>query len=171
MSSLLFCTGLNSLSQINSNYRYGYQFCQEILLMAKKVGLKDSTVTLIMAAHKPTLSTRSIEAGVYHTRRDSRYNPWIDAPETVQHITTGCKIQTWMAYMGRHNHVAGTLYRDICTSYGLEVLQSWRHLQIVSTMLVSHHKFVQQQKTVVIDVRIPSNYNIKKKELREIEKY
>lgn len=79
----MFCAGLNSLSQINSDCGYGYRFCQEILLVAKKVGLKGSTVTLIMAAHKPALSTRSIEAGVYHTRQDSRYNPWKDAPETV----------------------------------------------------------------------------------------
>lgn len=63
--------------------------------MAKKVGLKGSTVTPTMAAQKPALGTRSIEAGVYHTRQDSRYNPWKDAPETVWHITTRCKIQTW----------------------------------------------------------------------------
>ncbi len=35
--------------------------------------------------------------------------------ETVQHIIAGCKMQTGTAYMGRHNQVAGIMYRNICT--------------------------------------------------------
>ncbi|KAF7652027.1 hypothetical protein LDENG_00102410 [Lucifuga dentata] len=38
----------------------------------EKAGLKDSTEALIMAAQEQALSTRSIEAGVYHSRQD----PW-----------------------------------------------------------------------------------------------
>ena len=38
----------------------------------EKDGLKDSTETLIMAAEEQALNTRSMEAGVYHTRQDPR---------------------------------------------------------------------------------------------------
>ncbi|TWW69211.1 hypothetical protein D4764_18G0000170 [Takifugu flavidus] len=57
-----------------------------------KAGLKDSTEALLMAAQEQALSTRAIEARVYHTRQDPRCRLCGDAPETVQHITAGCKM-------------------------------------------------------------------------------
>ncbi|KAF7649568.1 hypothetical protein LDENG_00139440 [Lucifuga dentata] len=90
----------------------------------EKTGLKDNTETLIMAAQEQALSTRFIEAGVYH----SRQNPWCrlckDAPETVQHSLAGCKMLAGTAYTERHNQVAGIVYRNICAEYGLEVPKS-----------------------------------------------
>ncbi|TWW71259.1 hypothetical protein D4764_17G0007420 [Takifugu flavidus] len=74
-----------------------------------------------MAAQERALSTRAIEARVYHTRQDPRCRLGGDAPETVQHITAGCKMLAGKAYMERHNQVAGIVYRNICTEYGLEV--------------------------------------------------
>ncbi len=38
----------------------------------ERAGLKDSTEALLITAQEQTLSTRSIEAGVYHTRQDPR---------------------------------------------------------------------------------------------------
>ncbi|XP_015259534.1 PREDICTED: protein NLRC3-like [Cyprinodon variegatus] len=61
-------------------------------LWLEKAGLKDNTEALIMAAQVQALSTRSIEAGVYHTRQDPM-------------------MQT----------VAVIVYRNICHEYGLEV--------------------------------------------------
>ena len=95
----------------------------------EKAGLKDSTEALIMAAQEQALSTRSIEVGIYHTRQDPRCRLCKDAPETVQHIIAGCKMQAGTAYMERHNQVAGIVYRNICTEYGLEVPRSeWKTL-------------------------------------------
>ena len=68
-----------------------------------------------MAAQEYALSMRSIEAGVYHTRQ---------APETVQQIIAGCKMQEGTVYVERHNQVAGLVYRNICTEVGLEVTSS-----------------------------------------------
>jgi len=58
----------------------------------EKAGLKDSPVTLIMAAQEQALSTRAIEAGVCHIRQDPRCRLCKEASETVQHIATGCKM-------------------------------------------------------------------------------
>ena len=54
--------------------------------MAEKAGLTDSTEALILAAQKHALGTRSIEAGVYHTRQDSRFRLCKETSEPVQHI-------------------------------------------------------------------------------------
>ncbi|TWW62315.1 hypothetical protein D4764_04G0009620 [Takifugu flavidus] len=86
----------------------------------EKAGLKDSTEALLMAAQEQALSTRAIEARVYHTRQDPRCRLCGDAPETAQHITTGCKMVAGKAYIERHNKVAGIVYRNIYTEYGLE---------------------------------------------------
>lgn len=45
-----------------------------------------------------------------------------DAPEKVQHITAGCKMQAGMAYMKCHK--SGIVYRNICAKYRLEVQKS-----------------------------------------------
>ena len=47
-----------------------------------------------------------------------------DASETVQHIVAGCKMQAGRADTERHNQVAGIVYRNICTEYGLDRLKS-----------------------------------------------
>lgn len=59
----------------------------------EKAGLKISTEALIMAAQGQAQSTRSIEAGVYHTRQNPRCRLSKDASETVEHITAWCKTQ------------------------------------------------------------------------------
>ena len=86
----------------------------------EKAGLADSTEALILAAQEQALGTRSIEAGVYHTRQDPRCRLCKDASETVQHIVAGCKMQAGTAYTERHNQVAGIVDRNICSEYGLD---------------------------------------------------
>ncbi|TWW69265.1 COP9 signalosome complex subunit 1 [Takifugu flavidus] len=97
------------------------------------------------------------------------------------------------AYMERHNQVAGIVYRNICTEYGLEVPGSrWEtppkvleneqakilwDLQIqTEKMVVANQPDIvvvdKHQKTVVvIDVAIPNDSNIRKKEHKKLEKY
>ncbi|TWW77705.1 hypothetical protein D4764_12G0010950 [Takifugu flavidus] len=119
-----------------------------------KAGLKDSTEALIMAAQEQALSTRAIEARVYHTRQDPR---------------------------------------NICTEYGLEVPGArwetppkgveneqakilWDFQTQTDKMVVANQPDIvvvdKHRKTVVvIDVAIPSDSNIRKKEHEKLEKY
>ncbi|TWW59398.1 hypothetical protein D4764_06G0009280 [Takifugu flavidus] len=146
-----------------------------------------------MAAQKQALSTRAIEARVYHTRQDPRCGLCGDAPEIVQHITAGCRMLAGKAYMERHNQVAGIVYRNICTEYGLEVPGSrwetplkvlenkqakilWDFQIQTDKMVVANQPDIvvvdKHQKTVVvIDVAIPSDSSIRKKEHKKLEKY
>ncbi|TWW69232.1 hypothetical protein D4764_18G0000380 [Takifugu flavidus] len=89
------------------------------------------------------------------------------------------------AYMERHNQVAGIVYRNICTEYGLEVPGSrWEtppkvvenkqakilwdfQIQTVKMVVVDKHR----KTVVVIDVAIPNDSNIRKKEHKKLEKY
>ncbi|TWW76591.1 hypothetical protein D4764_13G0012530 [Takifugu flavidus] len=97
------------------------------------------------------------------------------------------------AYMERHNQVAGIVYRNICTEYGLEVPGSrWetppkvlenKQAKILWDFQIQTDKMVvanqpdtlvvgKHRKTVgVIDVAIPSDSNIRKKEHAKLEKY
>ncbi|KAF7670308.1 hypothetical protein LDENG_00271880, partial [Lucifuga dentata] len=157
----------------------------------EKAGLKDSTEALIIAAQEQALSTRSIEAGVYHSRQDPQLCK--DAPETVQHILAGCKMLAGTAYTERHNKVAGIVYRSICAEYRLEVPKSkWEtppkvvensrakvlwdfKFQTDKQLLANQLDMVvvdkEQKRAVVIDVAVPADSNIWKKEHEKSEKY
>ncbi|XP_078022977.1 uncharacterized protein LOC144462717 [Epinephelus lanceolatus] len=159
----------------------------------KNAGLTDSAEALIITAQEQALSTRAIEARVYHSRSDQRCRLCKDAPETVQHIVAGCKMQAGSAYMERHNQVAGIVYRNICTQYELEVPKSrcdtppnvvenyrakilWDFsFQTDKQMLANQPDIVvvekHQKKAVVVDVAIPADSNIRKKEHKKVEKY
>ena len=159
----------------------------------EKAALKDSTEALIMAAQEQALNTRSIEARIYHSRQDPRCRLCKDAPETIQHITAGCKMLAGKAYMERHNQVASIVHRNICTEYGLEVPGSrWKtppkviqndrakilwdfQFQTDKLVMANQPDIVvvdKEQKTVtVVDVAIPSDSNIRKKEHQKLEKY
>ena len=105
----------------------------------------------------------------------------------------GCKIQAGTAYTERHNQVAGIVYRNICTVYGLDPPKSrWEipqkvvendrakilwdfQIQADRQVLANQPDIVvvdKDQKTVVaIDVMVPSDSNIRKKEFEKQEKY
>ncbi|KAF7649100.1 hypothetical protein LDENG_00146690 [Lucifuga dentata] len=145
-----------------------------------------------MAAQEQALSTRSIEAGVYHSRQD----PWCrlckDAPETVQHIVALCKMLAGTAYTERHNQVAGIVYRNICAKYRLEVPKSkwetppkvvengrdkvlWDFKFQTDKQLLDNQPDMmvvdkEQKRAVVINVAVPADSNIRKKEHEKIEK-
>lgn len=76
------------------------------------------TEALITAAQEQAVSTRSIKAGVYHTRQGPRCRMCKEASETVQHIVEGCKFR--QEHTEWHKQVAGTVYRNICAQYGLD---------------------------------------------------
>ncbi|XP_068176488.1 uncharacterized protein [Antennarius striatus] len=155
-----------------------------------KAGLTDSTEALIMAAQEQALSTRAIEANIYHSRSDPRCRLCKEAPESVQHVVAGCKMLASSAYMERHNQVAVIVYRNICTQYGLEVPKSqwdippkvvengkakilWDFsFQTDKQLLANKPDIVvmdkEQKRAVVIDVAIPADANIRKKKHEKI---
>ncbi|XP_067949698.1 uncharacterized protein [Watersipora subatra] len=90
-----------------------------------KGNLTANTESLIMAAQKQVLPTRQLQTKIYHTRDYPRCRLCKDAPETMQHIISGCKQLARNAYTKRHNRVAGVVYRSLCDEYGLNKPQHW----------------------------------------------
>lgn len=91
--------------------------------------MKDSTETLIMAAHEQFLSTRATETRIYQIRQDLRCRlcrtaPVSEASETIQHIIAGCKMLAGAEYMEGYNQVASVGYSNICTKFGRETQRS-----------------------------------------------
>ncbi|XP_034750331.1 uncharacterized protein LOC117958165 [Etheostoma cragini] len=82
------------------------------------------------------------------------------------------------AYLERHNHVAGIVYRNICAEYGendrAKILWDYQ-IQPDKMVMADQPDIVVinkwQSKVVLIDVASPSDSNINKKELVKLEKY
>ena len=159
----------------------------------EKAGLKSSTEALIMAAQEQALNTRSIEARVCHTRQDPSCRLCKDAPKTVQHITAGWKMLAGKAHLERHKQVAGLIHRNICAEYGLKAPGSRREtppmvtdnerVKILWDFQIQTDKLVManqpdmvvvdkhQRTEVMVQVAIPGDGNIKKKEHEKLKKY
>ncbi|XP_078791071.1 uncharacterized protein LOC111949134 [Oryzias latipes] len=151
----------------------------------ERASLQDRLEALILAAQEQALSTRAIEAQIYHTRQDPRCRLCKEVPETIQHITAGCKMLAGKAYMERHNQVAGIIYMNMCAKYGHEIplvvenerakilwdfqIQTDRMGTANQPDIVEVDK--EQRKAIVVDVAVPSDGNIRKKEHEKLEKY
>ncbi len=116
-------------------------------------------------------------------------------PETVEHIVSGCTVLAADQYLNRHNKVAAQLHLDICKHYGIKVeAEHWyqhepdrvvendqatvlwdsqintdRHVACNKPDRVIKEK--NTDKCLIIDVAIPSDYNIQKKATDKIAKY
>ncbi|KAF7664173.1 hypothetical protein LDENG_00185720 [Lucifuga dentata] len=97
------------------------------------------------------------------------------------------------AYTERHNQVAGIVHSNICAEYGLEVPKAkWEtppkvvengrarvlwdfKFQTDKQVLANQPDTVvvdkEQKRAIVIDVAVPADSNIRKKEHEKIEKY
>ncbi|KAK7925836.1 hypothetical protein WMY93_008146 [Mugilogobius chulae] len=225
LSPLLFCIGLNPLSQIINKTGYGYRlrngatishllYMDNIKLYAKSeqdidslihttriyssdigmsFGLEKCSRMVTKRGKEPALSTRAIEAQIYHTRQNLKCRLCKEAPETVQHITAGCKMLAGKAYMELHNQLAGIVYRNICVEYGLETPRSkwetppkvvendrakilWDFQIQTDRMVMANQPDIvvvdkEQRRAVVVDVASPSDGNIRRKEHEKLDKY
>ena len=114
---------------------------------------------------------------------------------TVEHIISGCQTLAADQYLNRHNQVATQLHLDICRHYGIKVeAECWyQHkpeqvrdnekatiLWYSAIITYRHvpcnkpHKVIQEKKPdscQIIDVAIPSDYNIQEKATEKMNKY
>ena len=91
----------------------------------KKCDLTAKTEALILAAQEQALPTRQIQTQIYNIRTDASCRLCKQAPESIQHIISGCKQLAGSAYTERHNHVAGMVYRSLCAQYDLSQPHYW----------------------------------------------
>ncbi len=158
-----------------------------------KTNFQDNTEALITAAQEQALNTRAIQAKIYKTHANPKCRMCNEHDETVQHITSGCKQLAGTAYMEWHNQVAGIIHRNICKEYNLETPENWWdtpdkvtenekakilwdfHIQTDKQVMANQPDIViidkHKKEATIIDVAIPNDSNIKKKEQEKVEKY
>ena len=116
-------------------------------------------------------------------------------PEAVEHIISGCQTLAADQYLNRHKEIAAQLHLDIYKHYGIKVeVECWyqhKPEQVMenekatipwnSPSITDRHvpcnkpDIVKQEKKAdrcqIIDVAIPSDYNIQKKAKEKMSKY
>ena len=161
----------------------------------KHTGLKGETEGLIIAAQDQALNTRYYSKHIMKKGETDKCRMCHQLPETVEHIMAGCQALAADKYLDRHNKVAAELHLDICKHYGIEVqAQHWyehkpdrvmendqvtvlwdsqvhtdRHIPCNKPDIV-----IKEKKTdtcLLIDVAVPSDYNIQKKVTEKLNKY
>ena len=116
-------------------------------------------------------------------------------PETVEHTISGCQTLAADQYLNRHNQVAARLHLDICRHYAIKLeAECWyqhKPEQVMenkkatilwdSPIIIDRHVpcnkldiVIQEKKSnrcQIIDVAVPSDYNIHKKATEKMSKY
>lgn len=161
----------------------------------KHTGLKGETEGLIMAAQDQALNTRYYSKHVMKQENTDICRMCHQQPETVDHIMAGCTKIAADMYLERHNKVAAELHLDVCKHYGIQTqAKNWyehkpervaenddvtvlwdsqihtdRHIPSNKPDIVIREK--KTNKCLLIDVAVPSDYNIQKKATEKELKY
>ena len=161
----------------------------------KHTGLKGETEGLITATQDQALNTRYYSMHIIKHGTTDRCRMCHTQPETVEHIISGCQTLAADQYLYRHNQLAALLHLNICRDYGIKVeAECWyQHKSeqvlenekatimwgspIITDRYVPCNKpdIIIQEKTSdrcqIIDVAIPSDYNIQKRATQKMSKY
>ncbi|XP_067939842.1 uncharacterized protein [Watersipora subatra] len=166
--------------------------CQTYMWL-NRGNLTTNKKSLIRAAQQQVLPTRQLQTKVYHTRDNPRCRLCKYAPETIQHITSGCEQLAGNAYTERHNHVAGVVYRSLCDEYGLNKPQHRGggtpckvnendHAKILWDLYIRTDKHVlanqpdivvvdkENRKATLIGIAVPNDHIIAREEKEMVEK-
>ena len=161
----------------------------------KPTGPIGETEGLITAAQDQALNTRYYSKHIIKQGTTDRCRMCHTQPETEEHIISGCQTLAADQYLNRHNQVAAQLHLDICRHCGIKVeAECWyqhkpervmenekatilwdspiitvRHVPCNKPDIVIWEK--KSDRYQIIDVAIPSDYNIQKEATEMISKY
>lgn len=157
--------------------------------------IRAETESLIIAAQDQALTTRAIEARIHRTQTDGKCRICQKFEETVEHITAGCPILAEREYIERHNRVCHALHFTLSRHFKCPTpAQKWyEHTppRVITsedgktTILFDQPVITDRTVTanrpdiivrtgnecLIIDVAIPSDRNIVKKEAEKVLKY
>ena len=152
----------------------------------KYTGLKGETEGLITAAQDQALNTR-------YRKHIIKQGPTERC--RMCHTQAGCQTLAADKYLNRHNQVAAQLHLDICKHYAIKVdtgqwyqhnpeqvmenekatilwdhqVKTDRHIPCNKPDIIIQEK--DSERCLIIDVAIPSDYNIQKKAIEKMRKY
>lgn len=157
--------------------------------------LKGETESLLTAAQEQAINTRYHDYKIHKRLPDGKCRYCKDKDETIDHIMSACPVLAKEEYLHRHNNVCTQIHYNICENYGCDVeVDKWYKHKPRSICLskdketrILYDEPVQTDRTVhanrpdiiireqkityLIDVSVPSDYNIITKEAEKLLKY
>ena len=156
--------------------------------------LKRETEGMIFAAQEQALRTNVIKSAIDKQNVSPKCRLCGMFDETGMHIVSGCPKLAQKEYRRRHDKVASRVHWELCKKYGLECTERWYEhkpsavmeceevtlywdLTIQTDRTVEHNRpdivliEKKEHRWIIIDIAIPSDFNISKTETWKVEKY
>lgn len=160
----------------------------------QSASLKGPTEAFLLAAQDQALRTRYYEARIMRRAVSSRCRLCNKCDEYIDHIIAGCSYLAPTLYLERHNRIASYLHWNILKSMGSDVCDLWyqhQPLTVVETQqgvvlwdMALHTdtrspanrpdivvKNFPEKTCLLIDVAVPADANVHKKEVEKKTKY
>ena len=167
---------------------------QQLFQWMKHSGLCE-TEGLITAAQDQALNIRYYNKHIMKEGHTDRCRMWHSQLEIVEHIISGCQTLATDQYLNRNSQVAVQIHLDICKHYEIKVdAKSWyehkpnrvtkneqvtklQNSKIITDRHIPQNKpdiVIKEKETgmcLIIDVALPSEYNIHRKATEKMTKY
>lgn len=167
---------------------------QDTFLWLNEAHLKPETESLLVAAQDQAISTNLIKASIHKTTSDKKCRLCEHPTESIQHIISSCPVLAKTDYIKRHNKVAGHIHWKLCKKFEIETTEKWYEHQpqnvtenpmvkllwdtgVNTDRTINANRpdiiFIQKKEKLcmMIDVSIPNDTNVRKKETEKITKY
>lgn len=160
----------------------------------RRSGLKAETEGFLIAAQDQSLPTRNYQKHIMKRNITSNCRICGDRQETINHIISGCPVLAKKEYIHRHDRAGTYIHWKLCQHYGITTEKRWyKHTPEKVTenekatilwdmpihtdreikanrpdIVVKDH---EEKKCFLIDVSIPADDNVSRKEMENISKY
>ena len=160
----------------------------------KTSGMKGETEGLILAAQDQSLPTRNYQTNITKELGNDLCRLCKAKPETIDHLISGCESIAATEYLQRHNNIAQYIHWNICRTAGMNVAAKWyehrpepvqenEELSVLWDFTIHTDRKInanrpditvkdrKNQECFLIDVSVPSDRNVAKKEFEKKYKY
>ena len=169
--------------------------CLESSFRWLKTGhVKGETEALIVAAQDQALRTRYFDKNILHAPIDGKCRLCRTNWETIDHVVSGCSVLAQKEYIHRHDRICTYLHYSILKHFGFSVPDKWyTHVPAAVTQIgeitVLYNEQVHTDRTIpankpdiivrnntqrtcqIIEVAVPMDINVEKKEVEKNLKY
>ena len=156
----------------------------------KNGDLKREIESWLMAAQEQALNTNSLKKHIYACSESSLCRLCGEKEENVSHIISSCKILAQREYKRRHDKMCCNVHGNLCKKFGFNVSGKWYQHRIDKVLVCEKVKILwdfdmQTDRVIghvrpyillinketiecfIIDIAVPADYNIDKKDLRK----
>ncbi|CAH2106948.1 unnamed protein product [Euphydryas editha] len=162
----------------------------------KKQQISPSIESSIFAIQDQAVMTRQHQRDILKEPVDGKCRLCASKDETTQHIISGCEKLAGTYYVKRHNNLVQYVYWCLARQHKMEVSNLWWketltqpqvkennsakimwEIPVQTDVTITHNRpdliytNKENNKTYLIDVTVPSDYNIGAKEIEKLSKY